>query len=38
MLLNFPEWAVYAVMVPALGLTSMIAFAQAILGFTEVSE
>jgi len=26
------------VMVPALGLTSMIAFVQAIFGFTEVSE
>jgi len=38
MLLNFPEWAVYAVMVPALGLTSLISFAQAIFGFSEVSE
>ncbi|PUE22432.1 C4-dicarboxylate ABC transporter permease [Limnohabitans sp. MMS-10A-160] len=38
MLLNFPEWVVYAVMVPALGLTSLIAFAQAIWGWTEVAE
>jgi TRAP-type C4-dicarboxylate transport system permease small subunit len=38
MLLNFPEWAVYAVMVPALGLTSLIAFAQAIFGFNEIAE
>ena len=38
MLLNFPEWAVYAVMVPALGLTSLIAFAQAFFGFNEIAE
>ncbi len=38
MLLGFPEWTVYAVMVPALGLTAVIALSQAIFGFTEVSE
>ncbi len=38
MLLNFPEWTVYAVMVPALGLTAAIAFVQAIFGFEEVSK
>jgi TRAP-type C4-dicarboxylate transport system permease small subunit len=38
MLLNFPEWTVYAVMVPPLGLTALIAFMQAVLGFFEVSE
>ena len=38
MLLNFPEWTVYAVMVPALGLTATIAFVQAIFGFEEVSK
>ena len=38
MLLNFPEWVVYAVMVPSLGLTSLIAFAQSIFGFNEITE
>jgi TRAP-type C4-dicarboxylate transport system permease small subunit len=33
MMLSFPEWIVYAFMVPALGLTTLIAFAQAALGF-----
>jgi TRAP-type C4-dicarboxylate transport system permease small subunit len=32
MMLGFPEWPVYAAMVPALGLTALIAAAQAVLG------
>jgi TRAP-type C4-dicarboxylate transport system permease small subunit len=33
MMLGFPEWVVYAFMVPALGLTALIALAQAVQGF-----
>jgi TRAP-type C4-dicarboxylate transport system permease small subunit len=33
MMLAFPEWVVYAFMVPALGLTALIALAQAARGF-----
>lgn len=32
MMLGFPEWVVYAVMVPALALTGVIALAQAVVG------
>ncbi|MEY2685635.1 MAG: hypothetical protein RJA09_2780 [Pseudomonadota bacterium] len=37
MMLGFPEWVVYAVMVPALGLTGLIALAQSVLGVEEES-
>ena len=33
MMLSFPEWVVYAVMVPALALTTLIALVQALRGF-----
>jgi TRAP-type C4-dicarboxylate transport system permease small subunit len=33
MMLGFPEWVVYAFMVPALGLTALIALTQAVRGF-----
>jgi TRAP-type C4-dicarboxylate transport system permease small subunit len=33
MMLGFPEWVVYAVMVPALALTTLIALVQAVRGF-----
>ena len=33
MMLGFPEWVVYLLMVPALALTSLIALAQGIMGF-----
>jgi TRAP-type C4-dicarboxylate transport system permease small subunit len=33
MMLGFPEWVVYAFIVPALGLTAAIALAQAVKGF-----
>jgi TRAP-type C4-dicarboxylate transport system permease small subunit len=33
MMLGFPEWVVYAFMVPALALTAVIALAQAVRGF-----
>ena len=33
MMLGFPDWVVYAFMVPALALTALIAFTQAIRGF-----
>jgi TRAP-type C4-dicarboxylate transport system permease small subunit len=33
MMLGFPEWVVYACMVPALGLTALIALTQAVRGF-----
>ncbi len=33
MMLGFPEWVVYAVMVPALALTTLIAWVQAVRGF-----
>ncbi len=35
MMLGFPEWMVYAAIVPGLGLTAVIAFAQTFLGFSE---
>lgn len=35
MLLGFPEWAVYAGLVPPLALTALIALAQALRGFGE---
>jgi TRAP-type C4-dicarboxylate transport system permease small subunit len=39
MMLGFPEWIVYAVIVPGLTLTAAIALAQAVLGFpTEEKE
>ena len=39
MMLGFPEWIVYAFMVPPLVLTAVIAFRQAVLGFgPEVHE
>lgn len=33
MMMGFPEWIVYSMMVPALGLTALIGFAQAVIGF-----
>ena len=36
MLLGFPEWTVYGLMVPAFGLTALIAFVQAAVGFGDV--
>ncbi len=38
MMLGFPEWVVYAFMVPALGLTALIALAQAVQGFDGFSD
>jgi TRAP-type C4-dicarboxylate transport system permease small subunit len=39
MMIGFPEWIVYAVMVPALALTAVIGLAQAVRGFeTAVTE
>ena len=39
MMIGFPEWVVYATMVPPLALTSLIALAQAVRGFeVEVAE
>ena len=39
MMLGFPEWIVYALMVPPLVLTAVIGLAQCVLGFsTEASE
>jgi hypothetical protein len=35
MMMGFPEWIVYSLMVPALGLTAIIGFAQALLGFDQ---
>lgn len=35
MMLGFPEWVVYAVMVPPLVLTGVIGLAQCLFGFTE---
>ncbi len=35
MMLGFPEWVVYAAMVPALALTTVIALVQALRGFDE---
>jgi hypothetical protein len=37
-MLGLPEWIVYLGMVPALGLTSLIAFAQALRGFEVFDE
>ncbi len=39
MMIGFPEWIVYAAMVPPLALTALIGFAQAVRGFeTRVAE
>ncbi len=38
MMLGFPEWIVYAAIVPGLGLTALIALVQAVRGFGEVAE
>jgi TRAP-type C4-dicarboxylate transport system permease small subunit len=38
MMLGFPEWIVYAFLVPALALTAVIALWQAVHGFPEVKE
>ena len=39
MMIGFPEWIVYAAMVPPLALTSLIGLAQAVRGFeTRVTE
>jgi len=39
MMIGFPEWIVYAAMVPALALTAVIGLAQAVRGFgTRVAE
>jgi len=38
MMLGFPEWVVYAFMVPALGLTALIALAQAVQGFGALGD
>ena len=39
MMIGFPEWIVYAAMVPPLALTALIGFAQAVRGFeTRVTE
>jgi TRAP-type C4-dicarboxylate transport system permease small subunit len=39
MMIGFPEWVVYAAMVPPLALTSLIGLAQAVRGFeTRVTE
>ena len=36
-ILGFPEWIIYAFMVPPLALTALIALYQAVFGFTESS-
>jgi TRAP-type C4-dicarboxylate transport system permease small subunit len=38
MMLGFPEWIVYAAMVPPMILTALIAFWQALHGFPEIAE
>jgi TRAP-type C4-dicarboxylate transport system permease small subunit len=38
MMLGFPEWVVYAGIVPGLALTALIALAQAVRGFQPTSE
>jgi TRAP-type C4-dicarboxylate transport system permease small subunit len=38
MMLGFPEWIVYAAMVPPLVLTAVIGIAQALRGFPEIDE
>ncbi|MGI9153891.1 MAG: TRAP transporter small permease, partial [Rubrivivax sp.] len=38
MMLGFPEWIVYALMVPPLALTAVIGFVQAIRGFGEEAQ
>lgn len=38
MMLGFPEWIVYACIVPGLGLTALIALVQAVRGFGPESE
>jgi len=38
MMLGFPEWIVYAFMVPPLGLTALIGLAQAMRGFPQEAQ
>jgi TRAP-type C4-dicarboxylate transport system permease small subunit len=38
MLIGFPEWIVYAAMVPPMALTAAIGFAQALRGFERFAE
>ncbi len=38
MMMGFPEWIVYAAMVPPLALTAVIGIAQFVRGFSQVSE
>jgi TRAP-type C4-dicarboxylate transport system permease small subunit len=38
MMIGFPEWIVYAAMVPPMILTAAIAFFQALRGFPEIAE
>jgi TRAP-type C4-dicarboxylate transport system permease small subunit len=38
MLLNFPEWVVYAFIVPGLTLTALIGLFQALFGFSQVDR
>ncbi len=38
MMLGFPEWVVYALMVPGLGLAAVIALVQAVRGFGDAPE
>ena len=38
MMLGFPEWVVYLLMVPALALTTLIALVQALRGFQELDS
>jgi len=38
MMLGFPEWVVYLLMVPAFALTTLIAIAQGIVGFAQLDE
>ena len=37
-ILGFPEWVVYATMLPAFGLTGLIGLFQAVMGFENTSE
>jgi TRAP-type C4-dicarboxylate transport system permease small subunit len=38
MMLGFPEWVVYLLMVPAFALTTLIAIAQGVAGFAQLDE
>ena len=38
MMLGFPEWVVYLLMVPALALTALIALAQGLVGFGRLEK